>query len=1247
MAEHNLIRRVGGSMEPTKGFTSRRVLLPQEVELCNVLGLSEEEYWYFVDKTASYNGQRSEAYDLVPDISCDAVVTPYLINLAIGVALTVVAHLLTPKPKAPKFKTPPSLKTADASGPKRFAPQTGFDSVQELAELGDTIPLVFADRDGDTGGVRVNTKLLWSQLLSLGSGQQLKGIFLISSATLGARPDFEGYAIGDTLLENYTNGKLALYFLDGGRTGTNSGRFRRKSGAANRDQYAEGTLANESSDAIALPLLYSDEQGKYVSNTFCGTRSPNTQVEFGLYDPLPNGMRFVLPYELVLKGKDTKQGKDIDTKRNKLKNHYARFAAITKKNNSNAKGRKSVSKDDTVLYHLTSDFVDKKYATYEPWGVEDVKSSVNATRESADDSISIGEQFMVGTAVAVCTKMTNIMWEEGLNKYFTFKVTEGGSVNVKSTADAGNSYSSLAIQKCAIATISNTKSCDVTEIGLKSTVWKQITGFANVNSHPGNWEYGKNGTVKDYENENGNISLGNINKYIKRLSFFRLFVRKAGSNSSWKRLSTKPFCITGRTPQPQYNFIRISHPFGQYEFRLVPYPGNEIYRNYRNKTVNRLGGNTLTSFEVDAYNITFRGSTEFELHPNQMSNEEWFLSDLPTTAKGTVIGLSSYASGQIPTKMDWSPTGSTLQTDGKPGSRKEDWNGDDGGKGTKGLWEHDDDNESYWRVMWRGTWIGTTRSATGCIEHDGNRYCLSPSDHYGGNRKAVTKYIWTAIPVTPTKYNNVSVTNGTGGNNSLNVNVEKYTKGGKTGYKWSIASRGKNYKTGNTVKIPHANVKVTISSDSADLITPAWPKGQNLNPYDAVSDYVSFDAERTSHLDGPEHIVTYVNEQIKGTDQPYTKLAMVGVRMNSSKEWSSFSQLSAYIKKGIKVESLIHDDKRSTNLFPDIAYALLTDPVIGAGDLIGEVSVDKEAMTTAARFCRANDFYWDGVITENQNLREFIYQQASYCFLDFTIIGGRFSLVPAVPYDSEYEIKNDAKPEIKALFTDGNTKNLKVSFLSPEERQLFQARILWRKERETNGFPETRVIEARLVDEEGGSEKDPRETFDLSVFCTSQAHATSFAMFALRVRQKVDHGIKFETTPQSAMHLVPGQYFRYYSEATHTSRFSNGVITDSGVIQSQSIVTDGMSIFYWKPGDEEVKGPTDISITDGKAASKFRGCVFTVAQTNASDRVYKVESITYSEEGFVEIAGSHEPLTSTGSLATLDWTSEDFIIEAS
>ena len=409
-------------------------------------------------------------------------------------------------------------------------------------------------------------------------------------------------------------------------------------------------------------------------------------------------------------------------------------------------------------------------------------------------------------------------------------------------------------------------------------------------------------------------------------------------------------------------------------------------------------------------------------------------------------------------------------------------------------------------------------------------------------------------------------------------------------------------------------------TDSGSLVTDApWPEGRNLNPYDAVADFIKYDAERSSHLDGPEHEISYCNEHVLKTDIDYDGLACVGLRLNSSKEWSSFSQLSAYVKKGIVVERLIDGGTGATNLFPEIAYALLTDPTIGAGELIGELSVDKERMETAAQFCRANGFFWDGVITESQNLREFIFQQASFCLLDFTILAGKFSLVPAVPYNkTDYTIDHLANPPIKALFTDGNIKDLKVTFLSPEERQIFQGRAMYRKETE-NGFPETKVIEKGLSIEAGGSLDDPIETFDLSNFCTTSDHAEKFLKYALRVRELVDHGIKFSTTPQAAMHLAPGEYFRLFSESTHTSRFENGSITSNGTVQTIGLDTlTNADIFYWRPGMEEVK-TAKLTITNGLVDdATLNNSVFTVQKTKTSDRVYKVESLSYGEEGLID-----------------------------
>ena len=242
--------------------------------------------------------------------------------------------------------------------------------------------------------------------------------------------------------------------------------------------------------------------------------------------------------------------------------------------------------------------------------------------------------------------------------------------------------------------------------------------------------------------------------------------------------------------------------------------------------------------------------------------------------------------------------------------------------------------------------------------------------------------------------------------------------------------------------------------------------------------------------------------------------------------------------------------------------------------------------------------------------------------------------MPTVPTKSDDSIDFEVKGKdlVKALFTDGNTRNLKVSFLSPEERQLFQARVIYREETE-NGFAKTKVIDRRFKDSFGGSDNDPREVFDMSNFCTSSNHAELFAEYALAVRKFVDHGISFETIPDSAMSLEPGDYIRVFSEITHNDRFENGYISGDGVIQSQGSSNPvGQKIFYWKAfntNGTEFGDPREATLTtnsSGLASSEFRNAVFTIKKTESSDRLYRVESITYTEEGFVSVTGSHQPL---------------------
>jgi len=496
----------------------------------------------------------------------------------------------------------------------------------------------------------------------------------------------------------------------------------------------------------------------------------------------------------------------------------------------------------------------------------------------------------------------------------------------------------------------------------------------------------------------------------------------------------------------------------------------------------------------------------------------------------------------------------------------------------------------------------------------------------------------------------IPTTNGSGSGLTLKLTITWHPATYDWNAHWTTLNIGNGYKVGDNITIPKPaglDSNVTYPTGGIDVQVTGISIGtsvvlkDNLNQYDAIADYVQFPSmEHKSHQDGPEHELVYVNELMNpGSGKAsYMDLAIGGIRINSAKEWTNFTQLSAYFKKGIKVPDLINGGSaKASNNFVEIAYALLTDSYLGAGDLVGVNAVGD--MTEAAKFVRANGFTWDGMISNKINLRDFLHTHGTYNLLDFTVIGGKFSLSPAVPYKTDdYTIDytaNIGKDYISGLFTDGNIKDLKCSFLSPEERQLFKANVLYRKEI-ANGFAETKSVMYRLGDDYGGKNTDPIETYDLSGFATTREQAVKYAKYILKIRKEVDHGMSFKTSPQYCVNLAPGSYIRLVSEATHVERYRNGVITEEGKVISKDTITGVHDIYYWKPGTtvEKVKEANNVNFTTG--VGLVGGVLFAIKDSVTTNRVYKIETISYAEDGLVEISGSHAPLTDSGSLAILD-----------
>ena len=143
----------------------------------------------------------------------------------------------------------------------------------------------------------------------------------------------------------------------------------------------------------------------------------------------------------------------------------------------------------------------------------------------------------------------------------------------------------------------------------------------------------------------------------------------------------------------------------------------------------------------------------------------------------------------------------------------------------------------------------------------------------------------------------------------------------------------------------------------------------------------------------------------------YDKLTTCGLSLRSDRNFTSADQLRVWLKDGIEVERFHPNEKGTTgtsNLLPDLVYHLMTDTTAGIGELVSKEPLDTDSFTTACQFLRRNQLFFNGAISEPQNLRDYITEVAPFFPLDFAIINGKFSFTPAVPLTDTSTISTGA-----------------------------------------------------------------------------------------------------------------------------------------------------------------------------------------------------------------------------------------------
>jgi len=192
-----------GSLVPTNRII-QRPLLPYEKQLIELLGCSVEEYQFFIREAEKRSGVRPAEYDLIPDIRNEPALIVSIVSLVIGLASTALSFILAPKPRALQERGGSNVQLASRKGVDRFSQTSGFESLIDMAQYGDAVPIIWTRYDADqgTGGVLVSPSLVWSRMLSENTHQAIKLLMVVGESGVTA-PDLAGVYLGATDLTRW------------------------------------------------------------------------------------------------------------------------------------------------------------------------------------------------------------------------------------------------------------------------------------------------------------------------------------------------------------------------------------------------------------------------------------------------------------------------------------------------------------------------------------------------------------------------------------------------------------------------------------------------------------------------------------------------------------------------------------------------------------------------------------------------------------------------------------------------------------------------------------------------------------------------------------------------------------------------------------------------------------------------------------------------------------------------------------
>jgi hypothetical protein len=342
----------------------------------------------------------------------------------------------------------------------------------------------------------------------------------------------------------------------------------------------------------------------------------------------------------------------------------------------------------------------------------------------------------------------------------------------------------------------------------------------------------------------------------------------------------------------------------------------------------------------------------------------------------------------------------------------------------------------------------------------------------------------------------------------------------------------------------------------------------------------------------------------------------------------------------------------SSSFAPDIFADTILDTENGIGKFAKSEGIDWNGIALAKEFCKNNglgcQLFMDGVIAEQTPWRQFWAETAPFSLLEFARVGGRETLIPAVPVNAAGVANREVL--VNALFTAGNVLegSYKEEFIDYGSAvQDLIATVIYRDTESQDVFPRNSSVTVSLQNADDGTAI--LQSFDLSQFVTQRKQAILFAKLLCNQRRHIRRGIEFKTFPTDTP-ISPGAYIYVDIGLNTWERISSGLIMQGGELNAPLLprVPDGTysvlmyrddrkTLPYKGPGGETLYEPTtiarsNVSVSNGVAAelAPYAGYMFVLGAQSNKKRVFRVTEVQMDEEGEVTIKAMEHPCEDSG-----------------